>query len=291
MNGQFGGAVAIDGDRIVVADRTNDLGGAAFFLDYDGSAWTLSDSLRPPPNAGGIVAAVDLDGDRAVFTASFGSSFRRAYFAETTDGTTRSVASEFSPTFSGGYGASVSLDGGRAVVGAPGENRTGQGPTGALYTYAHNGGAWESTGDVTPNPLVVGNAFARRVALRGTEVLIGAPEAEVSGFTSAGQVLVTDGSFATSAELDADEFGLALAAPAPNPARGAARLWLSAPSPQPVRVSVHDLLGREVAVAFEGVANGEIEAVLDTRPLAAGLYVVRARGRDGVVTRRLSVVR
>ena len=84
---------------------------------------------------------------------------------------------------------------------------------------------------------------------------------------------------------------LSLGLPMPNPARGLVRVRLGVPAPQPVRVSVHDVLGRKVAVVFDGLAVGEAVAASDAGPLAAGAYIVRARGAAGAVSRQISVVR
>ncbi|HLT47764.1 MAG TPA: T9SS type A sorting domain-containing protein [Rubricoccaceae bacterium] len=81
---------------------------------------------------------------------------------------------------------------------------------------------------------------------------------------------------------------LALSAPAPHPFRGAARIALSVPAAQTVRVGVYDALGREVAVLHDGpLAAGTHVLALDGRGLAAGVYVVRAEGTGGVALRRV----
>lgn len=72
---------------------------------------------------------------------------------------------------------------------------------------------------------------------------------------------------------------LSLVAPRPNPSRGGA-----------VRVSVVDVLGREVAV----LASGELAAgahAVRVPSLASGTYVVRLAGEDAVRTERFTVVR
>ena len=85
---------------------------------------------------------------------------------------------------------------------------------------------------------------------------------------------------------------LTLATPWPNPSRGAATVAFTVPEAGPARVTVVDVLGREVAV----LADGEHEAgahrvALVRRSLAAGTYAVVLRTEAGRRVERLTVVR
>ncbi|MEO1076065.1 MAG: T9SS type A sorting domain-containing protein, partial [Bacteroidota bacterium] len=80
--------------------------------------------------------------------------------------------------------------------------------------------------------------------------------------------------------------------PAPNPVRQSARVFYTLPASGPVRVSVFDLLGREVAVLAEGTRPaGDGEVGFDASRLASGVYVLRLLTEQGAVTRRVTVVR
>ena len=99
-----------------------------------------------------------------------------------------------------------------------------------------------------------------------------------------------------SAVLVADEaepaFRTRLLAPRPNPTSGAARIAYTLAEAGPVRLSVIDLLGREVAVLADGDhAEGAHEARADVRGLAAGVYVVRMQTGEAVTAQRFTVVR
>ncbi len=72
---------------------------------------------------------------------------------------------------------------------------------------------------------------------------------------------------------------LAIANVAPNPFSEASRLTVSVVDPQSVRVSLHDVLGREVGVLHHGLVSGSVPIAIDGSTLPAGLYVVRAQGR------------
>ena len=84
---------------------------------------------------------------------------------------------------------------------------------------------------------------------------------------------------------------LTLSAPAPNPARDAARLSFTTDAPQHVRAVLVDALGREVAVLFDGTADGTtaLDVRRDGRP--AGTYVVRVTGERSSATQRVVFTR
>ena len=85
---------------------------------------------------------------------------------------------------------------------------------------------------------------------------------------------------------------LALDAVAPNPTRGVARVRFSLPEAQAVRVTVTDLLGREVAVLLDGPAPAGASEAAFPASLPAGVYVVRLAAADGAAAaQRVTVVR
>jgi hypothetical protein len=78
----------------------------------------------------------------------------------------------------------------------------------------------------------------------------------------------------------------------PNPARARATIRFGLSAAAPVRLSVYDVLGREVAVLVDGaMAAGEHEATLDRTPLPAGAYLVRLEAAGAVQARRVTLVR
>lgn len=79
----------------------------------------------------------------------------------------------------------------------------------------------------------------------------------------------------------------------PNPVRSVATVRFSLRTAGPAEVSVHDALGRRVAVLAEGTFEaGAHEARWDTRAVSTGVYVVRvAAGASPALTQRLVVVR
>ena len=73
-----------------------------------------------------------------------------------------------------------------------------------------------------------------------------------------------------------------------NPFTGEARLALTLPAPADVRAEAFDALGRRVAVLYDGTAPaGPTTLRLGGAALASGVYVVRVRTGDTVLTRTL----
>jgi trimeric autotransporter adhesin len=83
-----------------------------------------------------------------------------------------------------------------------------------------------------------------------------------------------------------------LSPPAPNPARAGTHVTFEIPSRVPVRVSVLDVAGREVAVLADGErAAGRYTVEFDGTRLGAGMYFVRLRAPGAERTRKLVVLR
>jgi hypothetical protein len=77
----------------------------------------------------------------------------------------------------------------------------------------------------------------------------------------------------------------------PNPFGPRAKVRLEVAQAQQVRVAVHDVLGREVAVLHEGVLSAsEHTFTLSSKGLRNGAYVVRVEGEEFTDTRRAIVI-
>ena len=86
--------------------------------------------------------------------------------------------------------------------------------------------------------------------------------------------------------------GFALAQSAPNPTAGRAEIAFALPAAADVRIDVFNALGQRVATVADGRFGAGAQAVsLDTRGLAAGVYVYRMAADGYVATRRMTVVR
>ena len=125
-------------------------------------------------------------------------------------------------------------------------------------------------------------AFARRG--------LGWSASQGSSSSNADNVEAFDLPPTTPAEPEAPAPALALHAPAPNPVAGSSRVRFELPAAGPVRLTVVDLTGREVAVLeAEALAAGPHEASFDAESLAAGVYVLRLAAGGELRTKRVIV--
>ena len=101
------------------------------------------------------------------------------------------------------------------------------------------------------------------------------------------------GSTATAAERGGElPAGYMLSPVYPNPFNPQARFTLEMAEAQSVRISVFDLLGREIRVLHDGsLAAGSTGFVIDGAGLPSGLYVLRAAGESFTTSRRMTLLR
>ena len=189
---QFGGAVAIDGDYVVVGARTKDDGkasnvGAAyvFYKDEGGSGnWGQQDKLTPSG-----VGANDLVGGSVAISGDFIIIGAAGYDGDYTD---MGAAWIFERTFAGwsevarleasdaaagdGFGLSVGIDGNYAVVGAW-LAAVSSVQTGAAYTFFKDEGGTDNWGEqakLTASDATYAALFGVSAAIDGDNAVIGA---------------------------------------------------------------------------------------------------------------------
>jgi hypothetical protein len=111
-----------------------------------------------------------------------------------------------------------------------------------------------------------------------------------TGWTALDQMAYLAAAFTPAAEgPEGEAFSLSVG---PNPAASAATVRFSLDRAQAVRLTLHDVLGREVLRVADGtLAAGAHEAALGLDALPAGVYVLRLQGDGAAATQRLSVVR
>jgi len=202
---QFGRAVGISGDTIVVGtDEHDGLGtnaGAAYVFVRSGDTWTgpielIGSGTDEYDRFGGDVA---VSGDTVVVGARGVDSFAgRAYvFVRSGDLWTEQTSFTGSDPESGDYfGASVAVDGDTAIIGAYGDGDSGT-MCGSASVFVRSGSAWSSQDKLTAaceNPGddhsgAVGDFFGFSVALDGNVAVVGAPHDDDAG-TDAGSAHV-----------------------------------------------------------------------------------------------------
>ena len=150
---QFGGTVAVAGDRAVVGarfhDDNGDSSGSAYVFRYDGTGWveeaklTASDGAADDEFGGSVAVAGDTAVVGAPFHADNGSTSGSAYVFRY-DGT--DWVEEAKLTASDGaaddqFGGLVAVSGDTLVVGAEGDDDNGS-FSGSAYVFHYDGTGW-----------------------------------------------------------------------------------------------------------------------------------------------------
>lgn len=96
--------------------------------------------------------------------------------------------------------------------------------------------------------------------------------------------------FATAEAPGPDASASSIEVVGANPSHGRVAVSVRAETPGPARVEAFDVLGRRVAILFDGVLGAEARG-LRISDVAPGIYTVRLTTRDGAASRRVTVVR
>ncbi|MGB3543644.1 T9SS type A sorting domain-containing protein, partial [Rubrivirga sp.] len=300
----FGISVDIDGDRIVVGAQNTEASdlsggrGAVYVFRRDGSDWAQESRLVADDTLGGDFygRSVAIEGDRVLVgdpsadatIDSTGAVYEFVRDGQTWTQRSRIVADEATSS-TDSFGTDVALKGDRAVVGATGASPRGL-PTGVAYTFVRTDERWTQEATLVPEGGQSGDAFGFDVTLDGERVLAGARGTNgAAGFnTGAAYVFLVSSPVNLESSLEAHVF-LDLY---PNPTSTRATVQWEQVQTGPARLSLHDVLGREVAVLEEGTCGtGTHSAVVPVERLAPGVYVVRLVSLGAVATRSLTVVR
>jgi PKD repeat protein len=200
----FGYAVAIDGDRIVVGAYLEDnaLGsnaGALYIYEWTGSAWQGSKVVASDGGANDQLGiAVGVSGDRVVGGANLydapGQTNKGAAYVFGPDGLGGWQESGLllapDPIAQDRFGIAVGVSGDRVVVGAHQADSPGAANAGSVYVFDHNGSTWDATKLVRGDP-AANDEFGIAVGVSGDRVVVGAHLDDDNG-TDSGSVYVFD---------------------------------------------------------------------------------------------------
>ncbi|MEM7516540.1 MAG: hypothetical protein AAF368_06425, partial [Planctomycetota bacterium] len=159
----YGGAIAMDGDTLVVGAQLADVNGEpdagrVYVYSRGSGSWMLEDTLIPNDTGGGqrFGSSVDIDGDRILVGASFEYELApaggAAYVFERTGSSWNQTAKIFddNPGFARFFGSNVELDGDHALIGADDTNGSATAIVTVIHTFSLNGGNWQFDGSITP---------------------------------------------------------------------------------------------------------------------------------------------
>ncbi|MCP5043832.1 MAG: hypothetical protein GY944_22620 [bacterium] len=261
MGALFGGAIAMDGDRLAVAALQDDeaaaAAGAVYILQRDGSQW-VEDQKLVATDASALLRlgnAVALDGSLAVAAARTADDngtgagavyvFRRAGGVWTQE--QKLLASDGEAD--DGFGASVAVSGDVIAVGASGDDDAGS-EAGAVYVFRFGGVTWAEEEKLTAADGAAGDRFGRAVGTDGTVISVGAPHDDGPTDSGSGYVFRYNG-----ATWDEEARIVALRAP----------LTCQTQVPQPDKNRL-DYFGSSTAIDGDLVAFGGPNSALRGQP-------------------------
>ena len=175
----FGGRVAIEGNRIVTIsyNRAEGGGGAIHVFEFDGTQWNYAAKLVPSDNKPGDGATVfDLDGDRIIIGAWGADGESGAAYIFEFNGTQWNEIAKLLPSQRNAgdrFGWSVSVSGDTATIGSPHSDMAGA-DAGAAFVFRHSGTKWIESSTLIPQSIAPSDNFGvyatidARTAICGT---------------------------------------------------------------------------------------------------------------------------
>ncbi len=303
----FGQDIAIDGDRMLASafnadDSTSSQAGKLYIFDYDGSHWTQTAELQSNESnsIANLGVSVDLEGEWAVGGAPLDNTLQAGAGAALVyrfDGTNWNFHSKLTASDGQGFflfGSAVALSGNRLLVTADNWFPPGGDATGKAYVFEYDeiNDEWVEMDGFVPANMTTGGAFGHAAAMQADVMMFGAPEYDGAESEMGTAYVYGTPMVATSSERESPIRDLSMTGPFPNPLRGRGTFNMTVANDQPVRISIHDVLGREVAVLHEGhLAAQTYTFTLDASHFASGVYLLRVAGKGFVETRRLSLVK
>jgi hypothetical protein len=314
----LGNAIALSGDTAIVGSPSADpagkmSAGASYVFVRSGTTWAQQTKLLASDGLTGdnFGRAVSIDGDTAVVGASSadpsGKASAGAAYVFVRSGTTWTEQAKLLADDGAAddtFGDSVSIHGDTLIVGASRADVGGIVNVGAAYVFVRSGTTWTQQAKLVASDRLAGDALGSSASLKLDTAVLGAPEADPSGRSSAGAayVFVRSGTTWTQqAKLLAsdgtavDKFGIAISLSGetaligasqadPGPATGAAYVFVRSGTTwaQQAKLVASDGLSSDyfgVAVSLSGdlAVIGAEYASLVGRSQAGTAYVY-ARG-------------
>ncbi|MBI4750747.1 MAG: FG-GAP repeat protein [Acidobacteria bacterium] len=200
----FGISVAIDGDTVVVGTRGDDVGananqGSAYVFVRSGTTWAQQQKLTASDGAANdnFGQSVAINSNTVVVGANLddvgASGNRGSAYVFVRTGTIWTQQQQL--TAAGGadndqFGSSVAISGDTVVVGAFQVDVSGRFDQGSAYVFVRSGTTWSQQQQLTASDGAGADLFGVSVAISGETVVVGAPQADVSGRSSQGAAYV-----------------------------------------------------------------------------------------------------
>ena len=300
---QFGNAISIDGDRMLVGafnadDSTSNQAGKLYVFDYDGTGWNETAVLQSnrSNNIANLGVSVGLDGEWAIGGAQLDSELTGgsgAVFVYRYDGQSWNFHSKLNASDGNGFylfGISAALEGETLLVGA--ENWLGSGgATGKAYLFEYDAmsDTWVETAGFVPDEADVGGKFGKSAAMQGGTMILGAPEYSGTEDDMGTAFIFGEPAVATSLEENHLPSRFAFSAPYPNPFTTRTTFTVTPEATGPVHISLFDMLGREVKSLFASSLAGGSPASFDitSSDLPDGIYWIRVETSHSTLARSI----
>lgn len=250
LGGYFGGAVDVDGNRIIVGStQANLLGepdtGTAFIFRGGGNSWQPEAKLSLDKGRSGdfFGHAVAIEGNTAAVSAIFrdpdlGSgrvTNAGSVFVYRRDGNGWTLQAELIPSDAepfAHFGQSVALGLDALVIGSDGKSQAGFAEAGVVYLYTRKGADWLEPIKVVADFVSEEDGFGKSVAISGERMIVGANDKDAGDKVGSGQAYAYK---LTSVELPETGFapGRLTTLPAQPVSKAYAdlgELWLEIPS-------------------------------------------------------------
>jgi len=227
---EFGFAVAISGDTIVVGARFATVDaisgrGAAYVFVRSGDAWVEQTKLVADDGAAfdELGDSVAIDDDTVLLGAPFRNSSRGAVYAFVRDGDAwsaqGSMAADDGADFDR-FGLALAIEGDTALIGSPSADVGANTDQGVVYAFTRDAGTWSFATKVTAEDGAPFDEFGNALAIDGNTLAVGAHAANIGtvGNQGAAYAFVRDGDAWTQQaklidETDGffgDEFGISV---------------------------------------------------------------------------------
>ena len=216
-NDNFGVAVALDGDTVLIGSQSsNENGlvgnGSAYIFTRNAGVWTEQTKLTASDAASNdnFGSAVALDGDTALISAS-----ESVYVFARSNGvwTEQAKLTANDDVVAMHFGASVSVDGDTILIGASGDDDNGW-QSGSAYVFVRGSGVWTEQTKLTASDTVIGDRFGAAVAVDEDTILIGGSGPGVNSayvFTRSNGVWTEQAKLTASDAGGYDDFGSSVA--------------------------------------------------------------------------------
>jgi hypothetical protein len=196
----FGSAAAIKRSTAILgADGDASFRGSAYVFTESSGVWSETQKLEPSDGLAGdeFGYRVALDHGTLLVTAFSatvnGVAAQGAAYVFKQSGDTFSETQKLTASDGGlfdNFGASVAIDGNTLVIGANGATVGSNPAQGAVYVFTNSGGVWTEAQKLIADDGAAFDNFGLSVALHGSTILVGSPQAIIDGRFAQGAIYV-----------------------------------------------------------------------------------------------------